>query len=296
MFRRSFIAAGLMGVVVPCLGLGLACEPLALPQQPAPPSGEGGVGVDGGGSSEGLPLPSFAPPGAIRGEVKRSMNSTLATWATLGDDGKVASIGWNFPMTMVSALQAAAFDQRTFLDFPPEVARDTLVTSMSYGILIAGHLPAGVYNTPHFDFHIAVQAQEEILATDCSDPTMPVDEIVPPGWGLIPPPDNCIVGMGIHCIFFGHPEFNGERFTKSSVLIYYQGDLGLKGKGAKISSFEPKFSNAFINERKDFDIPMPQFPPDSVGRPGLQPTNIRAVYLASEDEYILTASEWSPAD
>lgn len=299
MLRRSVTILGLVVLAVPCVAVVAGgCEPLAIPAQPdastSQPTGDAAGAIDATTAND-LPLPPYAPPNAIKGEIKLALNSTFATWATLGADGKVDSVGWNLPLTAVAALDGAAFDVRTFMTFPAEVRRDTLITSMSYGYLATGHVPQGVYNTPHLDFHIAVQPMEEIMAIDCSDPTLPADELIPPGWGIIPPPDNCFGQMGIHCIFFGAPEFNGERFTSSSVLIFYQGNMSLKGKGAKVSSFEPKFTATFIKERKSFDIPMPVFPPGAVGRPGLQPTKVRAEYNAQHDAYVITANGWVPA-
>jgi hypothetical protein len=297
MSRRSCLGVLCVSVLSASFVASFAgCDDLQLPARP-----DAGVApvADGGDAATiqtGGALPAYAPPGAIAGEIASAFNTTLATWATLDPTGKVETVGWNLPLTAVAALKSSKFDARLFMRFPPQVGRDTALTGMAYGYMPAGHVPFGVYNNPHLDFHVAFQDLGELATIDCSDPTLPANEIIPMGWGMIPPPDNCYAQMGIHAIFFGAPEFNGQRFTKTAVLVYYQGNGSLKGKGAKLFSWEPKMAVDLLEARQTFEMPIPALPPGTIGRAGPQPTVAKATYDTANDVYIVTVSGWAPAN
>lgn len=283
---------GLVGgaLLLPCLA---ACDDLTLPQQ------DGGTGVtpqpDGGNPPTGGKLPDYAPPNAIAGDVKQELNTTIATWATLGGDGKVNAVGWNLPLAAVSALEGAKFDARVWMNVPEEVKRDTSITGIGYDYLAIGHVPNGVYNVAHWEFHVVFQDFPEVQAITCSDPTLPAPNLVPQGWGVLPPPDNCFSAMGIHAINFAAPEFNAQRFTYTNLLVYYRGDGKLKDVGTKLTSFEPKATVQLLKERKTFTIPFPAMPANAVGRPGMIPSTLTAEYNATADAYVITVSGFQPS-
>ena len=281
---------GLVGIalVVPSV----ACDDLALPARPD----DGGVTPTGdGGAPTGVVLPAYAPAGAIAGDVKQAMNSTLATWVTLDTAGKVKDVNWNLPLTAVTSLDGAPFDARVWMNFPPEAARDTALTGFAYDWLSFGHFPNGIYDVGHWEFHMVVQDFADVQAIDCQDPTLPAAEIVPSTYYVLPPPDNCFPGMGIHSIHLGAPEFQKERFTYSNMLVYYRTGK-LKDVGTKLASMEPKVTTSFLKERKSFTIALPELPPGSIGRATLVPTTLVASYDSANDAFIFTAGGLVPGN
>jgi hypothetical protein len=287
---------GILGLA--CIGLlvpALACDDLTLPAQPdagnvTPPVGDGG-----GGSNPSLKLPAYAPANAIAGDVVQAYNTTIANWATLDTAGKVNAVSWNLPLIAVTSLESATFMGRQWMNVSAEVKRDTALTGLAVDFLPTGHLPNGIYNVQHWEFHIAFQAIEEVKTIDCADPTMPAFNIIPPVWSVLPPPDNCFPAMGIHAISGMAPEFNGQRFTFSNLLVYYRGNGSLKDVGAKLTSFEPKATTQLFKERKSFNITFPTLPAGALGRAANVPSTLSCNYDSANDAYVMTASGFVPA-
>lgn len=287
---RTIFAVGLIGVA---LGLPwvAGCDELEVPPGTAPDGGSSGTVPPGGGGT----LPTYAPQGAIAGEIAQGFGTTIATWATRGADGKIDTLSWNLPLSAVTAMENARFDARTWVRAPAEALADTSITAISFDYMASGHVPNGVYNVPHWEFHIALQDFQQIQAIDCTDPTLPENQIIPMGWSMLPPPDNCFPTMGIHAIDSRAPEFNGQRFSYTSVLIYYRHPpQAAAGLGAKISSIEPKVTSAALKERKSFTLEWPELPAGALGKPGFSPTLMSANYDASGDAFVFTVSRFKP--
>ncbi len=282
----------LVGVIalLPCF----ACDDLTLPQQPD----GGSSGVAPGGDSGGAPqanIPPYVPKDAKIGQVTEALNSTLVTWATVDTANKVNGFYWNLPLSAVSALEGAKFDARVWMNVPAEVSRDTAITGLGYDYLAIGHVPNGVYNVAHWEFHVVFQDFNEVQNIDCSDSTLPPPPMVPQGWGVLPPPDNCFSAMGIHAINFAAPEFNGQRFSYTNLLVYYRGNGKLKDVGPRLTSFEPKATVQNLKERKTFTIPFPTMPPGAIGREGMVPSTMQATYDSANDVYIISVTGFQQA-
>ncbi len=89
-----------------------------------------------------------------------------------------------------------------------------------------GHVPAGIYDVPHFDVHFYTVSNEKRMNIPRLNPpamdVAPAPEFVPPMYlqtpGLEP-------AMGAHWIDLLSPEFHGGTFTSTFVWGSYQGQF-----------------------------------------------------------------------
>jgi hypothetical protein len=92
-----------------------------------------------------------------------------------------------------------------------------------------GHIPDGVYNVPHFDFHFYMisQADKEKITLTGEDLARahkaPAPEFMPEGYIL--PEGTEVPRMGAHAIDPSSPEFNNMPFTKTFIYGFYDGKM-----------------------------------------------------------------------
>jgi len=92
-----------------------------------------------------------------------------------------------------------------------------------------GHVPPGVYDVPHFDFHfylISVDARNKITAV--GDDLARVDKVPPEEFmpdRYILPPGTEVARMGGHAVDPSSDEFNNKPFTKTFIYGFYDGHL-----------------------------------------------------------------------
>lgn len=104
-----------------------------------------------------------------------------------------------------------------------------------------GHIPNGVYNMPHFDFHFYLISQEErdeITAKGkdlAKAHKVPAPEFMPEGYIL--PEGTEVPRMGSHAIDLSSPEFNKLPFTKTYIYGFYDGQMVF---------LEPMMTKAFL--------------------------------------------------
>jgi hypothetical protein len=260
-----------MLVVLACMPC-LACDELTLPVRPGD---EGGVtgGGDGGTGNEGNML---HPPGAIMGEKQTQFGGDVETWAMLDGAGKVSELSFTLPMATVTGIPAStSVDVVWYIKLPDPVLQQTVFRSLDYSYLPAGHVPAGVYDTQHWEWHLSALTKEERDALDCSDKTMPPPEAIPDNWIVFP---ECIQKIGFHGFDLAAPEYNREKFTKGNYLSYYHGIF---------SGVEPQITRELLNSRADVPFnPSPR--PKKFGKSGLYPTKFKSKFDTNSATYIFT--------
>ena len=142
----------------------------------------------------------------------------------------------------------------------------------------AGHMPPGIYDEPHFDFHFfsATEAQRDAIAP--SDPEfaakgerVPAPDFVPAGYTKLP---GAVPLMGAHWADPKSPELNGELFTRTFLYGTWDGELIFA---------EPMITKAFLETRPDFRAPIPT--PAKHAVPGYYPTGYRVYWNAETKEY-----------
>lgn len=109
-----------------------------------------------------------------------------------------------------------------------------------------GHIPPGIYDKPHFDFHFYTITREQQLGITCrgSDAAICMRQ---PDAGLLPPsyaptPEGEPL-MGWHWVDTLSPEFRGAPFTATFIYGFYNG---------QISFVEPMVTLDFLRSRSDF--------------------------------------------
>jgi len=107
-----------------------------------------------------------------------------------------------------------------------------------------GHIPKGIYDKPHFDFHFYMisQAEKEKITAKGEDleraHKTPAPEYMPQGYIL--PKGTEVPRMGAHAIDPSSPEFNKQPFTKTFIYGFYNGQMAF---------LEPMMTKAFLETK-----------------------------------------------
>jgi hypothetical protein len=142
----------------------------------------------------------------------------------------------------------------------------------------AGHLPPGIYDQPHFDFHFNAISEAERNAIVPSDPEFaakaerrPAPELVPPGYQKLP---GGVPLMGAHWVDPTSPELNGERFTRTFLYGSWDG---------RMIFAEPMVTKAFLETKPDYRASIPA--PARYAVAGHYPTAYRVYWNEETKEY-----------
>jgi len=222
---------------------------------------------------------SVAGTKTVLGEMKPVGRGTIQTWAELDATGKPASIGVTFTEGMLEGLPDTLPGTEYALSLPPQ-ATGVPFTHFVLNWNPKGHIPAGIYDVPHFDFHfyiISPEARAQMTATGDDLARVlkaPAAECLPPGYitaeGAYEP------HMGNHYVDSASPEFRGKPFTITFVYGAYDG---------KVAFLEPMITRAFLETKPDFSQPikLPARYPVS----GYYPTRYALTYDAANKQYRL---------
>jgi len=141
-----------------------------------------------------------------------------------------------------------------------------------------GHIPAGVFDQPHFDFHFYSMTQAKWSTILPSDPEfatkaerLPAPEFVPAGYQKLP---GAVPLMGAHWVDPSSPELNGELFTRTFLYGSWDGELTFA---------EPMITKAFLETRPDIRAPIAT--PAKYLAPGYHPTEYRVYWNRATREY-----------
>jgi hypothetical protein len=135
-----------------------------------------------------------------------------------------------------------------------------------------GHIPPGVYDTPHFDVHFFMESIAKVFAIQagpCGPEFVRCDQFE---IGRRPVPANymhadfkdveaVVPAMGNHLIDLGGPEFNKQPFTRTWIYGVYDG---------KVTFYEEMVTRSFLLSKPNTCFPIKQ--PPAVGVTGLYPT------------------------
>lgn len=135
-----------------------------------------------------------------------------------------------------------------------------------------GHVPPGIYDKPHFDFHFYMMddaERQKIAADDANFAKPPPAECVPAGHIATPG----VMKMGVHWIDPASPEFHGVPFTKTFMYGAYNG---------RVNFVEPMITKAQFETKQDST--------DTIAQPkvyplGYFPTAYSVKYDAAAKEY-----------
>ena len=150
-----------------------------------------------------------------------------------------------------------------------------------------GHMPNGVYDKPHFDFHFYTQdlqsrnlirTGECAMLIDCNDfikATQPIEAaFAPAGYISV---DAAEARMGNHLINPNAPEFNGYPFTHTFIFGSYEG---------RLSFWEPMVSLEYLQTKPFACFPIASAAAVKVS--GYYPQSYCVKYYRNRSEYMVT--------
>lgn len=197
------------------------------------------------GPGAALPMERF-----FIGEAQLIGNGAAWTWVERDAKGAPVRMGITFTEKALSGLPAELpstglkdWEHRLPLPAQADVAPFTHVT-MNWNP--HGHIPPGVYDVPHFDFHFYIidPAEREKITCKGEDKEkcfrkpdaryLPADYTLPPGTEF--------PKMGVHWIDPSSPEFNKQPFSMTFIYGSYDGQLAF---------FEPMVAKDYLETKPD---------------------------------------------
>ncbi|NVK40609.1 MAG: DUF5602 domain-containing protein [Oceanospirillaceae bacterium] len=229
---------------------------------------------------------ALSPAGTYEGPPVAIGQGQAWTFVTLDEQGQAKTLGIRMSEAALSGLPAeppATGEWEYQLSLPAE-ASVTGYNHVTVDWNPHGHIPEGVYNVPHFDFHFyaidsasrnAITAVGEDLARAHKAPEpayMPADYVLPPGTE--------VPRMGAHAIDSASPEFHDQPFTQTFIYGFYDG---------RIIFVEPMMTLAFLASRPDVSAPVKQ--PEAYYPGFAYPNWYGARYDAANAQYEITLEE-----
>jgi hypothetical protein len=202
-------------------------------------------------------------------------------FTTLDTDGKPIAIGLRMSETALTGLPAEAPHDGTGWEYVLPLPKEAAFLGYDHvGVdwNPHGHIPEGVYNKPHFDFHfymISPAEKEKITATGedlARAHKAPAPEFMPEGYIL--PEGTEVPRMGAHAIDPSSPEFNKMPFTKTFIYGFYDGQMVF---------VEPMITKAFIETKPNTTDRIKL--PGAYAKHGYYPTMYSVKYNAAQQEY-----------
>lgn len=202
-----------------------------------------------------MPRKEVSRAGTYEGPPVAIGQGLARTFVTLDPQGQASTLGIRLTEAALSGLPAELPPpgvQEFELSLPAEAA-DTGYDHVTVDWNPHGHIPEGVYDKPHFDFHFyvidsttrnAITAVGDDLARAHKAPAhshMPVDYVLPPGTE--------VPKMGAHAIDPGSAEFKNQPFTQTFIYGFYDGN---------IIFMEPMMTLEFLQTRPNVSTPVKQ--------------------------------------
>jgi hypothetical protein len=208
-------------------------------------------------------------------------NGSAYAFETIGVNGKPIAIGLRMSEAVLKGLQSEpphdGTGWETIIPLPKKA-----VTSGYDHIGIdwnpKGHIPNGIYDRPHFDFHFYMisQTEKEKITAKGEDLARahkaPAPEYMPEGYIL--PKGTEVPRMGAHAIDPSSPEFKKQPFTKTFIYGFYDGQMVF---------FEPMMTKAFLETKPNTTdrIKLPK----TYAKNGYYPTAYSVRYDAIQREF-----------
>lgn len=202
-------------------------------------------------------------------------------FTTLSDRGEPLAIGIRMSETTLMGLPAEPPHGADAWEYILPLPKEAAISGYDHIGLDwnpKGHIPKGVYNTAHFDFHFYLINQEErenITAKGEDLPKAhkaPAPEFMPEGYVL--PEGTEVPRMGAHAIDPTSPEFNNLPFTKTFIYGFYDGQMVF---------LEPMMTKAFLetNPNTTDRIKLPR----TYAKNAYYPTAYSVKYNVAQREY-----------
>lgn len=256
--------------------------------------------------------PKDDPGGRVLGQAWALGNGSVATYAEFSSDRIPSAMGVVFSTGALDGLPASHSDEHHCFDrdsngsvdrpaecfaaheavipLPDALAAraDVPFKWVLFDWNPVGHIPPGVYDTPHFDIHFYIDSIANVFALQdgpCGPEFVRCDQFelakkpVPANYMH---PDYQDVGavapaMGNHLLDLTGPEFNGEQWKRNLIFGVYDG---------KITFYEEMLTRAYLLSRPNTCNPIKS--PPAVGLSGFYPTKSCIRYDREADEYTVS--------
>ena len=150
-----------------------------------------------------------------------------------------------------------------------------------------GHIPPGVYDTPHFDVHFYLEPIENVFAIQsgpCGPERVRCDQFAlarqPVPAGHVPPDfkdvEAVAPAMGNHLIDVTASEFHGVPFTRTWIYGVYAG---------RVTFYEEMVTVKYLESRPDRCVPIKS--PAVVAQSGYYPTRSCIRFDGKRSEYLV---------
>jgi hypothetical protein len=157
-----------------------------------------------------------------------------------------------------------------------------------------GHIPPGVYDTPHFDVHFYLEPIENVFAIQtgpCGPERVRCDQFAlarqPVPAGHVPPDfkdvEAVAPAMGNHLIDVTASEFHGVPFTRTWIYGVYAG---------RVTFYEEMVTVKYLESRPDRCFPIKS--PAMVAQSGYYPTRSCIRFDAKRSEYLVALEPREP--
>ncbi|HEX6433838.1 MAG TPA: DUF5602 domain-containing protein [Gemmatimonadales bacterium] len=211
---------------------------------------------------------------SVLGTPAQLGQGTVQTFATLDRTGELTTLG----VKISEAAMTSPPREMRMLQIPlPPAAAGFGYDHVGFDWNPQGHVPAGVYDIPHFDFHFYnIPVAEQMAIPGGPEPT--------PLPAANTPPDYMSTGesvpmMGVHWVDRTAPELNGRPFTRTLIYGSYQG---------KAIFVEPMITKAHLETLKGAaQVSEVIKQPAAAQRSGLHPTRYALRYDSSDKTYVV---------
>ncbi|MHB1000211.1 MAG: DUF5602 domain-containing protein [Armatimonadota bacterium] len=211
------------------------------------------------------------------GKAVRIGDGNAHTWVKADNKGKPVSMGISFTKEALTGLPAVLTEY--LLPLP------TQITVQPYNHATIdwnphGHIPAGIYDKPHFDYHFYIinsKERESITATgeDLARVEMkPESRYIPKDYISTP---GGVPHMGAHWVDPSSPELNGKPFDKTFIYGFYAGGMVF---------LEPMVTLEYLNSHKCFNANVKQ--PVEYQKSGYYPIKYGVLYSSKSGMHTIS--------
>lgn len=257
-------------------------------------------------------LAGCGSPASLTGAPTSLGNGTVAAYAEMTATGTPAVVGVIFDAAALDNLPAASSDGHRCYDangdgridvakqcvptheralpLPSDLARRS---DMPFKWILLnwnphGHIPPGVYDTPHFDVHFVMEPIENLFAIaagPCGPEHVRCDQFetarkplpanyVPAAYIDV---EAVVPAMGNHLVNVTGPEFKGEKFRRAWIFGAYDG---------RVTFYEEMVDRAWLLTRPSECFPIPS--PEAVAVGGYYPTQSCIRHVAARNAYTVS--------
>ncbi|HET7831543.1 MAG TPA: hypothetical protein VFK88_01120 [Gallionella sp.] len=218
----------------------------------------------------------------VFGEGSALGNGMVWTWVEYDAKKAPTALGFTFTETAISALSpeppAPGLENWEYALALPRGAMVPPYTHLVLNWNPYGHVPPGVYDVPHFDFHFYIIDPEQREKISCKGADLkkcmnkPAADFISSAYIL--PPGTEMPRMGVHWIDPAAPEFNRQPFTHTFIYGSYD---------RQVAFLETMITRAFLESKPSVTTTIK--PPAKFQKHGYYPTVYSVKYDPERREY-----------